>query len=517
MDEGRLTLTGVRELLRREGLLFESPPGGEGGGRGQGGAGGPEVGPPASDVRFTGISQDSRTLRPGELFVAWVGGAHDAHHFLPEAVERGAAAVVAEREVRTEVPLLRVTDGRRAAALLADAWAGSPWRSMPLVGVTGTNGKTTTALVARHLLSALGPAAALGTLGVVGADGEIRPGSEGLTTPGPVELARWLRTLADEGVQTVSLEASSHALEQRRLDGVRFRVAVFTNLTRDHLDYHGTLEAYRAAKLRLLELLDPGSGGAVFNASDPAWAGIPLPPRRILFGVEGRPTPVGTPHLTARGIEAGATGSRFTLAFRGRSIPVRLPLPAPFNVENALAAAGAALLMGVELERVAAGLESAPQVPGRMEVVVTEPVRVLIDYAHTPEALERVLDALRPLVEGRLLVVFGAGGDRDRGKRPRMGAAVQARADRAIVTSDNPRTEDPERILDDIVAGMTPGSWERIPDRRKAIARALELAAPGDLVLLAGKGHERTQTVGTERLPFDERQVVRELLEERAA
>lgn len=518
MADPTLDLAEVEALLQRAGLLSESPPGAAGTGSGEVRAGEPEGGSPASRVPVTGVSQDSRTTRPGDLFVAWAGGEFDAHTFVADAVIQGAVAAVVERRVEgVEVPQLVVTNGRRAAALLADALAGSPWREMTLVAVTGTNGKTTTALLVRHLLSSRGPAASLGTLGVVDPDGTVRAGTEGLTTPGPVQLSAWLRELADAGVEGVTMEASSHALEQHRLDGVRFSVAAFTNLTQDHLDYHGTMEAYRAAKLRLVDLVDP-QGVLVVNAADPAWKGISSGGRDTLFfAVEGEETPAGAPRLLARSVRLGATGSRFLLAYDGAEAEVDLPLPAPFNVENALACAGVALALGMPLRDVAEALARAPQVPGRLEVVTTDPVRVLIDFAHTPEALERVLDALRPLVAGRLLVVFGAGGDRDRIKRPLMGAAVEGRADLAIVTSDNPRTEDPERIVDDIVAGMTPGRFERIVDRRRAIARALELAGPRDLVVLAGKGHERTQTVGREKLPFDERIVVRELLEGRAA
>lgn len=518
MAERSFLLAHLRTLLEGAGLLAPPPPGGAGEEEGAVQAGGPEGASPASDVRVTGVSQDSRGTRPGDLFVAWAGAEFDGHDFVGAAAERGAVAAVVERSVPgVPVPQVVVTDGRRAAALLADALAGSPWRSMTLVAVTGTNGKTTTALLVRHLLAGRGPAASIGTLGLVDPDGGVRPGTEGLTTPGPVQLSAWLRQLADAGVGAVAMEASSHALDQHRLDGLRFRAAVFTNLTQDHLDYHGSMEAYRSAKLRLAELLVPG-GVLVVNAAEPAWTGLAAgTDGALLFAVEGAGTPVGNPRLRAREVRLDATESRFRLAFDGAEAEVRLPLPAPFNVENALAAAGVGLALGMTLPEVAARLGSAPQVPGRLEVVTTEPVRVLIDFAHTPEALERVLDALRPLVEGRLLVVFGAGGDRDRTKRPRMGAAVERRADLAIVTSDNPRTEDPERIVDDIVAGMTPGRFERIVDRRRAIARALEIAGPLDLVVLAGKGHERTQTIGREKLPFDERLVVRDLLGGRAA
>lgn len=505
-----LSLSAVRTLLAEADLLLEAR---EASGAGAGAAGNPVSG---GDPVLTGVGQDSRALQPGELFMAWAGVSWDAHDFIPQALDRGAAAVLVERPLEgLPVPQLVVSDGRRAAALVADAAAGSPWRRLALVGVTGTNGKTTTALMVRHLMSLRGPAAALGTLGLVGPDGEPRPGTGKLTTPGPVELSSWLALLADEGVRTVAMEASSHALEQRRLDGVRFRAVAFTNLTQDHLDYHGSMEEYRRAKARLVELVAEG-GVVVVNVDDPAWAELPrewagADVRWITFGLQA------AARLRAREVRPGSTGTAFRLHLDDQAVDVALPLPGLFNVENALAAAGLALALGLTLEEVGRGLSGVPQVPGRLEVVVSEPVRVIIDFAHTPEALDRVLETLRPLVEGRLIVVFGAGGDRDRGKRPRMGAVAEARADLVVVTSDNPRTEDPARIVDDILAGMSSRRFERVVDRRAAIARALELAGPADLVLLAGKGHERTQTIGTETFPFDERLVVRELLEGRAA
>lgn len=510
MTDRSLSLSVVRRLLAEAGLLVE---GRSASGEGEGASGAPDL---LEDQALAGVSQDSRTIGAGELFMAWSGVAFDAHDHAADAVARGASAVLVERPLEgISVPQLVVRDGRRAAALVADAAAGSPWRRLELVGVTGTNGKTTTALMVRHLLSLRGPAAALGTLGVVGPDGTPRPGTGVLTTPGPVQLSYWLAELADEGVRSVAMEASSHALEQRRLDGVRFRAVAFTNLTQDHLDYHGSMEEYRSAKLHLVELVAAG-GVVVLNVDDPAWAGLPeeYPEADVRWVSFALRAPA---HLTASQVTPGSTGTRFRLHADGESVEVDLPLPGLFNVENALAAAGLALALGLTLEEVGAGLSAAPQVPGRLEVVVSRPVRVLIDFAHTPEALDRVLETLRPLVPGRLIVVFGAGGDRDRGKRPRMGAVAEARADLVVVTSDNPRTEDPARIVDDILAGISGDRFERIVDRRAAIARALELAGPADLVLLAGKGHERTQTIGTETFPFDERVVVRELLEGRAA
>jgi UDP-N-acetylmuramoyl-L-alanyl-D-glutamate--2,6-diaminopimelate ligase len=377
------------------------------------------------------------------------------------------------------------------------------------VGVTGTNGKTTTALLIRALFAHERRAAALGTLGVVGTDGRVRPGTEGLTTPGPVQVSTWLAELADEGVEVVAMEASSHALEQHRLDGVRFRVGVFTNLSQDHLDYHADLAGYLQAKLRLAGLLTD-DGVAVLNADDEAWQGIRAP-RTLTYGVDS------DAELRALDVTGDATGSRFRLARGGTAAPVTLPLIGRFNVANALAAAGAGLALGLSLETVARRLGAVPQVPGRLEVVVREPFTVVLDFAHTPDALDNVLAALRPLASGRLLVLFGAGGDRDIGKRPLMARAVARHADLVWLTSDNPRTEDPDRILDDVAPGLEGVAHRRQVDRRIAIHDAVVEARPGDLLVLAGKGHERYQMVGRERRPFDEREVVREAMAARGA
>jgi UDP-N-acetylmuramoyl-L-alanyl-D-glutamate--2,6-diaminopimelate ligase len=327
--------------------------------------------------------------------------------------------------------------------------------------------------------------------------------------------------MVEDGVEGVAMEASSHALEQYRLDGTQMDVAVFTNLTQDHLDYHDDLEEYLQAKARLLGLLKPG-GWAVVNQDDPAWAGLPTPPdRTIRFSVDS-----GTPgqkversgrgsDLQATGLELMSDGSRFLLRAEGEEVQVHLPLLGGFNVENALAAAGAARAAGSGVAEIAEGLSSAPQVPGRLERITQDPVAVLIDYAHTPAALENVLATLRPLVRGRLIVLFGAGGDRDRGKRPLMGRAAARLADLSFVTSDNPRTEDPEVIIEDVIQGMGEAPFRRFVDRRQAIGAALEEARTGDLVLLAGKGHEDYQVIGLEKLPFDESRIVHDFLASR--
>ncbi len=456
----------------------------------------------AGRARVCGVQQDSRRVGPGDLFVAWSGAVHDAHDYVAAAAASGAAAAIVERPVPgAELPQIQVDNARLAAAVASGFVAGFPWRTLRTAGVTGTNGKTTVALLLRGLLGRRAPAAAIGTLGVVGADGRVRNGTEGLTTPDPVRLAGHLSSLARSGVTDVVIESSSHALDQFRLDGIRFDVTAFTNLTRDHLDYHGSRERYLAAKARLLELGKEGAT-AVINADDPAWRDLRPRGPEITYGL--RP---GTMLRAAR-VRLTSRESGFDLAWRGQVRRVTLPLPGGFNVSNALCAAGCALALGRSLEEVAAGLGSAAPVPGRMEVVTRKPFQVLIDFAHTPDALEQVLRALRPLVSGRLIVVFGAGGDRDPAKRPAMGAAVSRYSDLAVVTSDNPRTEDPAGIVAQVAAGVSGCDAARIVDRRAAIHHALEAASPGDAVLLAGKGHETYQIVGTEKRPFDERRIV---------
>jgi UDP-N-acetylmuramoyl-L-alanyl-D-glutamate--2,6-diaminopimelate ligase len=461
------------------------------------------------DAVVRGVTVDSRRVREGFLFCAVAGTGGDGHRYLPDVHARGAVAATVERR-DPELPLMQVEvgDGRLAAAHAAADLYGDPWEELVLVGITGTNGKTTSAAILRHLLSRRGPAASVGTLGVVGPDGRVIPGTEGLTTPGPVEAAEWLRRLVDEGVRGVGMEVSSHALHQARVAAARFDSAIFTNLTREHLDYHRTMEEYRAAKLRLLELLKP-DGVAALNADDPAWEGVEAPRgRTVRFGVKR------TAEVRAEEVVAGPEGMEWTLCTPDGARRVRLPLFGGYNVANALGVAAALWGLGWPLEEVAAGLESLPQVPGRLERVEAPgvPAPVLIDYAHTPDALETALRALRPLAPGRLIVVFGAGGDRDRGKRPEMGRVAAELADLAVVTSDNPRTEDPARIADDVESGMGDAPRLRVLDRREAIRRALEEARAGDLVLLAGKGHETYQIWGTEARPFDERVVVREIL-----
>jgi len=462
--------------------------------------------PPGSIPEFTGLTADTRRLAPGMLFCAIRGAVEDGHRYLAQALEAGAAAALVEQPQPVLLPQVVVSDGRRAAAVVAELWYGRPASRLDLIGVTGTNGKTTTVTLARHVLGAALPMGSIGTLGAFTPDGAAVASEAGnLTTPGPIDLQATLAGLVTHGARGVAMEVSSHSLDQGRVDGLRFTVAVFTNLTRDHLDYHRTIEEYFRAKSRLVDFLAP-NGIVVANADDPAWRRLRRNSgqRRVTFGEKGG-------DITARKVSSDAAGSRFELVTPLGSAAVRLPLLGRFNVANALGVAGAAWAMGIPVEEIAERLTNAPQVPGRMERIASRPCTVLCDYAHTPDALERALDAVRPVTAKQLIVVFGAGGDRDRGKRAPMGEIAVRLADVAIATSDNPRTEDPERILDEVESGMTSKPHHRMTDRREAIALALSLARPGDTVLLAGKGHETYQVVGTVKQPFDEREIIRGL------
>ncbi|HVM43266.1 MAG TPA: UDP-N-acetylmuramoyl-L-alanyl-D-glutamate--2,6-diaminopimelate ligase [Gemmatimonadales bacterium] len=472
----------LRARLEREGLLVRWP------------AGAPAVVP--------AVTTDSRHVERDALFLAYRGSVVDGHDYLAAAARAGAAFALVERPVPgVAIPQAEVRDGKRAASVAASAFFGNPGEALVLLAVTGTNGKTTTAHLLRHLFGDRAPAGSIGTLGAIDGKGDLVPTGGSLTTPGPVELFRALALLRHSGVQTVAMEASSHSLDQDRIAGLEFQAAVFTNLTRDHLDYHGDEAHYLAAKVKLDRYLAPG-GFQVVNADDRAWAALPRRSEHITFGVKD------PADVRAEDVAGDRLGMRFNLVVRGASAPVALPLLGTFNVENALGAAAAAIALGREPAWVAKRLGAAPQVPGRMERLTEKPCVVLRDYAHTPDALERALAALRPLTKGRLVVVFGAGGDRDTGKRPLMGAIAAKGADLSVVTSDNPRTEDPEKIMHDIEAGMGGTPHLRIVDRRAAVQRALAIAKPDDVILLAGKGHETYQVVGEEHVPMDEREIV---------
>jgi UDP-N-acetylmuramoyl-L-alanyl-D-glutamate--2,6-diaminopimelate ligase len=434
-------------------------------------------------VELTDLAYDAEAVRPGSLFFCVPGSRRDGHEFAGDAVARGAVALVVERPLELAVPQLVVDDARRAMADAADAFFGRPTERLDVAGVTGTNGKTTTAHLLHAVLAAAGRRP--GLIGTVETrvGGETRPAVR--TTPEAIDLQRTFREMLDAGNLSCAMEATSHGSELHRLDHVRFRVLVFTNLTQDHLDFHGTIERYYDAKRRLFS---PGVPAAV-NVGDEYGRRLAEElPAALTYGFADDAA-VGPDALV--GIE---------LRLRGR-----------FNLENALGALAAARLLGIDDGTAKRALASVVAVPGRFEEVDEgQPFTVLVDYAHTPDALENVLLAARDL-GGRLLCVFGAGGDRDREKRPVMGRIAAEHADVAIVTSDNPRSERPEAIIDEIVAGGD-GGLEVEPDRRRAIERALEEARPGDVVVIAGKGHEQGQEIAGRKLPFDDRDVAREAL-----
>jgi len=477
-------------------------------------------------VQVTGVACDSRRVRPGDVFVAVRGGAVNGEHFAPDAVRRGAVAVVAERrlDLAPQVTQFVVRDARRALAALASAFYGRPSEELHVVGITGTNGKTTTAFLVRSILEGAG--AACGLIGTIAYDLGDGPLASSMTTPDAPRIQSMLRDMADAGLRYAVMEVSSHALDQRRTDFIRFEAGVLTNLSGDHLDYHGTPAAYREAKARLFQSLRPNAW-AVLNADDPQAFDLTTPAGRLWYttnGADAEPPAPGR-RLVAGEIETGLEATRFRLrvepaeGLEAEPIRLNLPLIGRHNVANALAAAGAALALGCSLEEVRRGLEGVGPVPGRLERVVPSRRRpglpqVVVDYAHTHDALDSVLSTLKPLAEGRLIVVFGAGGDRDRTKRPKMGRAVERWADLAWITSDNPRSEDPDEIIEEICQGIEDlGRFHRVPDRREAIEQAIRAARGGDLVLIAGKGHETTQTLGDKVIEFDDRQVAREVLD----
>lgn len=450
---------------------------------------------------FSAAVTDSREAAPGVLFCALRGVQFDGHDFVARAAAAGAVAALVEVAVPdVAIPQLLVSDSRAGTAHVACVVYGDPADALSLVGITGTNGKTTTALITRHVLEASEPAAAVGTLGWYDTSGLRHPGR--LTTPDPLNLMSTLRKLSAQGARFVAMEVSSHALDQRRVAGLTFEVGVFTNISREHLDYHPDMSSYRSAKLRLADQVSP-DGACVVNADDPAWGGAAYSGRRVVrYGLSE------DAEVRAVGVEHTASGSRWTLDTPEGSWPVHLPLLGEFNVHNALAAAGAARSLGVEPAVVAERLADAPQIPGRMEVLSRDQVLVLRDYMHTPDAYTRVLAALRQLTDGRLFIVFGCGGDRDQGKRSIMGSIAGDLTDLAVITTDNPRSENPTDICRDIVRDMSADSFRIVLDREEAIDFALSEARTGDVVVLAGKGHETYQEIAGERIPFDEAAIV---------
>ncbi len=456
---------------------------------------------------ITGICLDSRKAAPGSLYVCIPGTKVDGHSFAAQAVEAGATALVVERFLpEITCPQIKVEDARLALAQACSAFWGHPDRDMTLVAVTGTNGKTTTTHLIKHILETQGHK--VGMLGTVANYIGQEELPQHLTTPDPPELYQLLARMRDADCDTVVLEASAHALALRKLEGLHFAVGIFTNLTQDHLDDFHTMENYAAAKALLFE--DSRCAAALLCGDDPAW-------RQMAAGRQGVTLTYGHGegmHYRATDCQVGLEGISYVLHAMGSQMPVSLGLGGAFNVNNSLAAAGACLQLGISLRGVAEGLSTVHTVPGRIQKVdIAAPYTVVVDYAHSPDGIRSILQTLRPVTRGRLIIVFGCGGNRDTTKRPIMGEIAARLADFVVITSDNPRFEEPEAIMDMIEPGVqthdTP--YIRMADRREAIAYAMEHAQEGDVILVAGKGHEDYQEVRGVRHSFDDCQVVREL------
>jgi UDP-N-acetylmuramoyl-L-alanyl-D-glutamate--2,6-diaminopimelate ligase len=456
--------------------------------------------PDTLDVSVTGLTNDSRRVQRGDLFVAINGALDDGRRYIADAVARGAAGVVysADAMIDVSVPAWRVTDDYMALGRMAEFHFGRPATRMRFTGITGTNGKTTTAFLLRDILRHAGRCT--GMIGTVQYEIGDQKRVADRTTPTPIELQALLAEMADAQVDTVVMEVSSHALEQRRMGTLLFDTAAFTNLSGDHLDYHGDMDEYFDTKKRLFTECMTASGTPIVNIDD-SWG------RRLADELPNAVTFGSAESAACRVIEHTSTihGSDVTYAWQGQPQTVHSPLIGNFNVSNVMAATASALALEISPENIAAALENFDGVPGRMQTVGgRDGVSVIIDYAHTDAALDNVLSTVKPLCRGRLIVVFGCGGDRDRTKRPRMAEAAAQWGDLVIVSSDNPRTEDPDAIIADILTGLSDCSYEKISDRSDAIARAVELAGEDDTIVIAGKGHEDYQEINGEKLPFSD-------------
>ena len=464
------------------------------------------------ELEIGGVRYDSRAVKPGDVFVAIVGFETDGHKYIDSAVKNGAAAIVCQIRPEGDVPFVRVENSRLALALMSKAWFGDPAAGMTMIGVTGTNGKTTTTLLIKHMLEEVCGA----KVGLIGTNSNMI-GSEELhterTTPESYELQQLFRQMADAGCTHVVMEVSSHSLVLDRVAGIRFAVGIFTNLTQDHLDFHGTMESYAEAKTLLFSQCDKG----IVNIDD-KWA--PLMIERAKCPITTISVDSTEGDLIARDLRTAPDSVKF-VALHGEDGLARvfLPIPGKFSAYNALCVIAAGICLGLPMDKCVASLRTAHGVKGRVEVVPTDgDYTILIDYAHTPDALENVLRAMKEVAPGRVVVLFGCGGDRDKTKRPLMGAIAAKLADFVIVTSDNPRTEEPGEIINEIVAGMKGIRTPRavIENRREAIAYAIDNHMPGDIIILAGKGHEDYQIIGKEKHHMDEREIVAEHLQLRA-
>ncbi len=471
-----------------------------------------------SEIEITGVETDSRRIQPGNLFVAVAGAVEDGHRYIAQALERGAVAFAGEAQASESLKatFVRVPNGRIAAAFLAEAFHGHPSRRINVVGITGTNGKSSTLYLTRSILDAGGfPSSGIGTISYTIA-GAAEPSHN--TTPGPVELSGAIRRAVDAGDKYFVMEVSSHALHQYRVEAIQFKVAVYTNLSHDHLDYHQSLDEYFAAKRRLFELISDGSSDryAVISADDARSAEIAAATRanKITFGIAKQAD------IYARNIDIASSHTSFDVVTPRGNFTANLKLLGRYSVYNALAATGVGIALGIDIDTIKKGLEALELVPGRFERVCEgQPFEVIVDYAHTPEAIKLLLDSARSICKGKLILVFGAGGNRDRAKRPEMGKLAASLADFTIVTSDNPRTEDLYTIALDIEIGFQKLGKERgqhylvIIDRREAIEEALTTAEAGDIVVIAGKGHETYQIFKDKTIEFDDRVVARAWLQ----
>ena len=459
-----------------------------------------------NDTEITDITINSREVRKGSVFICITGQNLDGHSFAESAAENGAAAIVAEKAVDCGVPVILCDNTKIEMAKIASKFYNEPEKKLKLIGITGTNGKTTVSFIIKKVLETAGK-----RVGVIGTN-EFFVGEEPVgiksstpTTPNSIELRKIFSKMLEMGAEYVVMEVTSHALDLHRVYGLEFEAGVFTNLTQDHLDYHKTMENYFAAKAKLFDMCKTGVIN-IDNSYGERLAGSA--PCRILS--------VGTKNagITARNIETDDKGVRFEADYEGKSYSIELGISGMFSVYNALCAMGACIALGIDAEAAKKGIGLADGVKGRLErVPVDTDYTVIIDYAHTPDGLENVLNAINSFKKGRLISVFGCGGDRDATKRPIMGDIGTRLSDIAVITSDNPRTEDPEKIIKDILAGVKKGRYEVITDRRKAIEYALSTAEKNDIVLLAGKGQETYQILGREKIHFDEREIVRDFLE----
>lgn len=462
---------------------------------------------------ISGIASDHRAVAQKHIFICYEGVNVDGHTFIPQAIEQGATTIVGEHphpvDLPTDITYIQVPNGRIALSYIAANWHSNPADRLKLIGITGTNGKTSTAYFAHSILEAAGlKAAIMGTVDYRYGD-VLVPASAG-TTPDPITLHRLFKQIVDAGLDYVIMETSSQGLAQHRLAGLTFDTAVFTNLTQDHLDYHQTMEEYLNAKLMLFQQIRPEHGLAILNADDPAFNQIRQQMKApiLTYGVENRAD------ITVREPESTLKGLAFTAMLKEGSICAKLRLLGHYNLYNALAAIGISRHHGCSPEAIQSGLASTI-VPGRFQLIDRgQDFAVVVDYAHTPDGLENLLTAARKIAKNRLISVFGCGGDRDRSKRPKMGNISATIADHSVVTSDNPRTEDANRIIDDILEGLPEGAnYQCITDRRRAIGHAIQMAAPGDLVAIAGKGHETYQEINGEKFDFDDCKVAAEFLD----